>query len=884
MIDGVCERSRVSGDALVLVGEPGIGKTTLLQYASGRWTAEGGRVLTASAVEFEADVPFAGLQQLLNPLLDTVSHRAAVLESLFDPDTAVVPDRLAIAETARRLVREVAADRPILLLVDDLQWLDRSSAAVLTMLVRRLTGVPAGFIGTARSEAGGFFERAGLEEYALNPLNESASAQILKDRHPRLNAAVEREVLALAAGNPLALVELPPIVATSPSFDLSAVPLNRRLQTAFSSRIQSLPQLTRRSLLLVALDPAQDLRTLEAAADGELLSALEPAEDLRLIRITDRVVFAHPLMRWAVIDTSSTAERHQAHRRLAGTAADPDRRAWHLANGGLGPDEDAAAALERAAYRRVRRGDPIGAVTALTHASMLSPANQDRARRLSAAAYIGAHLGGGIPTAKEVLQEVRRLGPRTLDMAVATAFVILNEDGDIDTAHRMLTGALADVDDQSHPIFSVRAAMLTLFYVCVFGGRSDLWTAFDALASRLKHPELDLLVLMRYTHADPANAGDAEYHRLDRLFDQIDQVDDPAEIVLTGLAGSWVDRLDRGRAAFRRALDKGRATDDMNVVTQALALLAYDAFFQGRWAECEQHLAEALKLTKNHGLRLYGWAIDQWIALLAAARGDDETTRRITTELGQWAVPRGVKHVSYLSGYTRTLLALSRRDWAQAYREIISMHPPGTIPPHRAVATWGVLDVVEAAVRTDHDAEARAHVAAARAARLDRISPRLHMLVTAAEALVSADDAAGLFDRALATPDAFRWPFEQARIELLAGEHLRRIRTPNAARGHLAQAFATFERLGARGWAQRASQELRASGQPVDAKARPGDLTDRQLVIARMAATGMSNKDISAELAISERTVASHLYQLFPKLGVVSRSGLRDALNRLDAN
>ncbi|MGQ5259860.1 ATP-binding protein [Micromonospora sp. ZYX-F-536] len=900
VIDEFCDHARTSGKSLIIVGDPGLGKTTLLRYAARRWAAERGRVLEATAVEFEADISFAGLKQILSPIAHSLPNaegaHADILKTLFDPDTSTALDRMAVTEALRNLLLTVARDSPILVLVDDVQWLDRSSAAVFTLLARRLTGTRVGLLGSARPAAEGFFERARLDEYVLAPLDEQAAAEVLTARHPGLTPAVRRRVLATAGGNPLALVELPLALASrghaSPTLDLSVVPLNRRLQAAFSSRIDDLPDATRESLLLAALEATGNLRVLEVVAGERLLETLAPAERARLVHIAEhgtRLLFSNPLTRSAVVNASTAAQRRWAHRRLAdGLHDDPDRRVWHLAQSSAGPDERAAVSLEEAGYRLVRRGDIVGAVTALTNASMLSPADTQRARRLAAAAYIGARLGGGIAGAGDALLEARQLDAghqRSLDMAMATSFVILNADGDVDTAHRILSGALDAVSPESHPVFQIREALLTLLYVCFFGGRSHLWSDFDAVLSRLNDPGLDIVVLMRHTHSDPANAGDAAYRQLDRLVQSLDQVDAPGEIVLIGLAGSWVDRLGGCRAALHRALERGRAADDTNVMTQALTLLALDSYFLGQWRDSERYLAEALSLTKEQGLRLFRWAIDHWIATLAAVRGDDETARRITDELIYWAVPRGVAVVSHLCHYTRTLLALGAQDYEEAYREATSASPAGTIPTFRPVAIWMVLDVVEAAVRTNRHAEARAHVAAARAARLETISGRLDMLVTAAEALVSADDAAtSLFDRALATPDADRWPFDQARVELLFGQHLRRIRSGRAAREHLGRAHAAFERLGAEKWARSARRELRAAGQRTGPAPQPGHatLTGREHLIAQMAATGMTNKEIGEELFLSARTVGAHLYRIFPKLGITARAGLRDALTVMD--
>ncbi|MGI5215320.1 AAA family ATPase [Plantactinospora sp. CA-290183] len=292
-IDDFCEHSRTSGKSLIIVADPGLGKTTLLRYAARRWAAEGGRVLEVTAVEFEADISFAGLVQIVSPIVDSVPgaevRRAAILEALFDPKTATTLDRMAVTEALRNLLRAAAHDSPILVLVDDVQWLDRSSAAVLTLLARRLTGTRVGLLGSTRPAAEGFFERARLDKYVLTPLGEARRRRRLTAARPARIAASRsptKVVLASAAGNPLALVELPLVLADpghdSPRADLSVVPLNRRLQVAFSSRIAGLPDATRQSLLLAALEATGSIRVLEVAAGERLLETLAPAERSRL--------------------------------------------------------------------------------------------------------------------------------------------------------------------------------------------------------------------------------------------------------------------------------------------------------------------------------------------------------------------------------------------------------------------------------------------------------------------------------------------------------------------------------------------------------------------------------------------------------------------------
>jgi hypothetical protein len=470
-----------------------------------------------------------------------------------------------------------------------------------------------------------------------------------------------------------------------------------------------------------------------------------------VIEFRSRVEFYHPLTRSAVVSASTASERRQAHRRLATVFHhDPDRRAWHLAQGTIGPDEATASSLEAVAYRLLRRGDTVGAVAALTNASVLSPTRADRARRLASAAYVGAHLGGGLAAAGDTLRAAQLadpLGPGSLDAATATAFVILNADGDTDTAHKILAGALEAVSEGTPVTFQLRAALSTLLYVCFFGARSELWTAFDVAMSQLDHQALAVLEVAR------PYADHSAYDDLDSLIAGIGQVIDPAEVISISVCGCWVDRLGSCRAALQRALHQGRDADDMNVTTQALSLLGFGSFFEGRWQETERYMTEAEELMERHGFRLYLWSVQYWLAVIAAVRGADATAKRITDELLYWAVPRGVLIVSYLCHHARAVAALGRQDFEEAYREATSISPAGSIPQHRPLALWVVLDVVEAAIRTNRKREALAHVRAARRTRLAEISGRVALLVTAAEALVTTGATADAhFERAGDSP------------------------------------------------------------------------------------------------------------------------------------
>jgi len=875
-------QASVSGGALLIAGEPGIGKTALLDAVATEAEAAGTKILRAAGVEYEAGISYAGLNLALLPLSASIplldsAHRDA-LRVVFGLDVAVTPDGHTVCNAFLELLRRESADQAVLLLVDDLQWLDPLSAVVFGFVARRAARSRVGLIGTIRSGGEGFFDRARLAGHELAPLSESASAELLHRRFPFLDGRLRDRVLANARGNPLALLELS---AASGDFGRS-----QRLQATFGARIAELPALTREVLLTAALEGTGSLAGLERASRTDILDALAPAEAMALVRVDAaklRVLFRHPLSRWAVSGLAHAAEHRHAHRNLAAALSDdPDRRAWHLANAVVRPDEQVAASLEEAAHRRLRKGDPTGAATALTRAAELSPTDASRARRLTDAAYVGAGTPGGLAAIPRLLREAHRADPdsrRSLEAAVATAHVLLNADGDIDTSHRILVGASEAAIPETPPALAVTEALNLLCLVCFFGGRPELWPPVDTAINRWPRTPPSVELLHRLL-GDPAHAGPATLAHLDAAIADLHHDPDPAEVIRISTASTYVDRLAGCRPALRRVVSTGRETGDVASTVKAAELLAFDAFFEGRWEEADALLAESLPLGEQDGYRLLGWSAMYVRALLAAARGEDASVHSLTDEVTPWAVPRGALVVQQYFSHAKALAALGRGAFDEAYRETASISPTGTLPPLRAPALWVTLDLVEAAAKSGRTAEAAAHAAAVSGSRVQDISGRLALLARAAEGLTAdRDNAAGCFERALQAPGTSRWPFDLARVQLLYGEHLRRMRAYAQARTHLEAALDAFQRLGAVPWIRRAAGELRVTGvQPGRRGRLTGVLTSQEHEIARLAATGMTNKQIAERLFLSDRTVSAHLYRVFPKLGITSRAALRDAL------
>ncbi|MCR8576345.1 AAA family ATPase [Streptomyces sp. Isolate_219] len=379
------------GRSLVVLGELGVGKTALLAAVVGHAEAAGMRVLTATGVEYRAQTSYGALRQLLTSVPES---RAAVadlpaLAAALDFKRGRAPGQDAVAEAVVTLVAKLSRKQPVLLVLDDAQWLDRASAAILGRVVRRLPDSGAGTVCSVRLGDESFFDHSGLPLHEPRPLSEAAEER-LSQRFPALAPRVRRRLMADAEGNPLALLELPAALTAS----------QRTASHAFATRITSLPAPTRHLLLVAALEGSGNLLIVRRAVEGRCgLKHLASAERLRLVHVdeaTGRLAFRHSLMRAAVVDLSTSAQRRSAHRALAEAwTGVPEQRAWHLAQAAVDPDEQIADLLEDAAGISARRGDGPNAVAALVRAAELSPAAPERARRLAQAAYLGTILTGG---------------------------------------------------------------------------------------------------------------------------------------------------------------------------------------------------------------------------------------------------------------------------------------------------------------------------------------------------------------------------------------------------------------------------------------------------------------------------------------------------------
>ncbi|MGC1567107.1 MAG: LuxR C-terminal-related transcriptional regulator, partial [Trebonia sp.] len=469
--------------------------------------------------------------------------------------------------------------------------------------------------------------------------------------------------------------------------------------------------------------------------------------------------------------------------------------------------------------------------------------------------------------------------------AVAAAFLLLNGDGDVITAHRLLTQA---IEDQARPDrisdTGVFEAVSGLFLMCRLGGRPELWTSFHAAISEFAPDVPEDLYLLGQTCADPVRTAAGVLPLVDAAIAGLRSETDHLRILTISSTAHFTDRQPGCREALWRVVREGRGGSGVAPLITALDHLGLDAWLAGHWDQAQELADEGLELSLAHGYPLLTWAFRYRQALIAAACGAYDGAHTLTDEMLRWAAPRRIGQAGLAAHHVGSVAALGRGDFEDAYQHATAISPAGVLASHVPLALWVLMDLVEAAVRTGRHTEAAAHVTAIRDAGIAAISPRLALLAAGSEAIATADsNGLGLFEEALAIPGVDRFPFDLARVQFLYGERLRRARSTKESRPHLAAALEIFERLGARPWASRAARELQATGQTNAFPDQPAhdSLTPQERQIAMLAAAGLSNKEIGQRLFLSHRTVGAHLYQIFPKLGIRSRAALRDALAEL---
>ncbi|MEV6865170.1 AAA family ATPase [Streptosporangium subroseum] len=880
------------GSAMVVRGEAGIGKSALLRECAGVAAARGVRILRAAGVESETHMPFAGLHQLLLPIRAEIDAlpgpQRDALGAAFGMTDAAVPDLFLVALAVLNVLGEAATGSPVLLLIEDAHWLDRSSADVLAFVARRLDAEPVVMLAAIRDGFSSSFDGAGLRELQLKRLGDDAAAALLDARSPDLAPAVRRRLLKESAGNPLALVELP--LASARQADegalLAWLPLTTRLERAFTARVSGLPSVTRALLLVAALNDGASLtETLNATSTvvGGAVTAddLMPATAVGLVDADEAgVAFRHPLMRSAIRQGSSLSQRHLAHAALAEVLGDrPERGVWHRAAASAGPDEAIASELEEAAARAHRQGAIMTAAAALEGAARLSDDPAHRVRRLLRAAEYAVELGRQDMVIRllrdaEPLEMTQRQRARMLWIRGSFTDGIRDDSAQALSLAEFAEGAAADGD--------IDFALKLLWSAAL----QCAWTQIDprarervvTVAESLPIDDLDARLLAILAYAASIERGAVVIERLRRLV--ASPPGDAQTARLLGTAAVRVGAFDLAEELCAASLVGLREQGRLGLLARALVVQARNAVHLADLSVAIPAVEEAVRLVQETA-QPHLHAISQALgAMLAALRGDLDGAESLAAEAEQEGLPVGLRPVLGTVRHARGLAALGGGRYGEAYEQLRRMYDPADPGCDVSLYCCAVGDLADAAVHSGQGAAIAGIVEEMEALALRTPSPSLHAGLRHARAVLADDAEAEPFFEAALRADTGRWPFVRARLQLAYGEWLRRQRRTAESRVPLRAARDTFDALGVIPWSERARQELRASGETSrsrNSEARD-KLTPQELQIAQMAADGLTNREIGQKLYLSHRTVSSHLYRIFPKLGVTSRSELDAAL------
>lgn len=890
-IGGLLDRARESrSGVLVLRGEAGAGKSALLEDA--REHASDMQILAATGVESEAALPFAGLHQLVRPILGCLDHlpepQVHALGTALGLVAGGPPDRFLVSLAVLSLLAEAAERRPLLCLIDDAHWLDDASVDALVFPARRLEAEAIVMLFAAREREVRRFDA--LPELEVGGLSPTAAAELLEQvAGVTLSPAASERLIERTAGNPLALMELPRVLSEDQLGGaeplVAPVPTSSRIEKAYVSLIRRLPEDTQTLLLLAASEDSGDLATVLRASSrlGLAAEALDPAEHAGLVRVRrTRLEMRHPLVRSAIYHRAPLSQRRAAHRALASVLDDDaqaDQRAWHWAAASIEPDPTVVAELEQAAHRAQARSGFAAASVALERAAALTADSRQRARQLTAAAE-NAWLGGRPERATMLLEPARRMTSDPVQRADIDQLLGVTEmtTGVPAQACEVLLRAAEEVAtldaDRALQLLNIASV------AAVYAGDWEAGVAIAKLAKRLDLPgsrasmEVSLLSgLGAHFQGDFATAatqlraalpleGEAELETADQQ---------PLSILWVARAAIFLGDDPEVHRLHHVAMARAREAGSLSLLAQILPRLGDSELWAGRWASAAANASEGLRFareTGQHNLVAYGLVLQ---AVIAAHRGADHECRSLAVEAMDLASNRRFALVTEFGNWALTLLELGQGRTAEALARARGISISGAV-------YWSALDRIEAAVRAGEPDTACDWLAAFEPWALTGGAAWARAQVLHCRALLCDDDrqAESLFRAALAAhADAAR-PFGGARTNLAFGEWLRRSRRRVQARHHLSAALDAFERLGAEDWTGRARAELRASGQT--ARRRQADtrdqLTAQELQIAALVAKGLANREAAAQMFLSPRTIDFHLRNIFRKLDITSRTQL----------
>ena len=876
---------------ITLRGDPGLGKTTLLaglarEAAQARW-----RVLRATGSTSEATLSLAGLHQLLRPLLGATGdlsapQRSALATAFGLAETIDGPvDPLQLYLACLTLLSQQAGHAPLLLVVDDAQWIDQATIDVLAFIARRLGEDPVAIAFGSRETVAADL---GPDSRTLDlaPLDNDDANQLL-DLQPVPPAGGTRAaVLEQAGGNPLALVELARAAAADPAaaagWPGQGLPLTERLQRSFTASALALPEQTRRALLLAAADDSREMNLSYLSGSLGLPGDVwEPAQAAGLVVIADgSVTFPHPLISSAIYQAASPADRAAAHRALA-AALDhrPDRQAWQLAAATTGPDEALAQRLRSIAEDAFARDRVETAAAAWQRAAELSADPRAAADLLLRAIDVVLWTGR--------VDRVTSLAARALELSDDRAVTgraraalgwALSLTFQFDKTNALMCDLATEfiaVDD-----FIAWVAISPAATAAYYSGEDALYqrvlTALRTLNGGLRPWQapagspawMQVQALWGATAIQPLTDRAAKLRLIREL------ADGPVPGIQIALAAAALVADDPRRAV--RLRDQADAVPEVLNGGAALMVITWALLDTGQWDDALEYAGRARTLAAIYPEPAVHGSVTTAAAYIAACRGHDAAA--VEDAMSVLGMPglTGRSGLTARAVHAMGMAALAAGRPDEAFDWLRRLVADDGRASHNREAMFGLTDLAEAGRRTDRQAEARALTEGAFAATEGELSPRLLQARALCRALLAGASAEEHYLRALAVADGDHVPFERARVQLSYGQWLHRERRDKDARPYLNAAAQVFRRLAATPWLEAATREQRAAGVRSDvapASALSGlSPSERQIVL--LAAEGLTNPEIAARLFVSPRTVGSHLYRSFTKLGVSNRSQL----------
>jgi DNA-binding CsgD family transcriptional regulator len=893
IISDLVASANEGGGALLIRGDAGIGKSALLERAIELARAGGTRIVRTTGVRTETNLPFAGLHQLLQPILarlDTLPKpQYAAIAGAFGLVEGAAEDPFLIALATLTLLADAATRGPILIVVDDAQWLDRPSSDALAFVARRLGEDPLVMVVGLRDGESSPIEAAGIAELALEPLSDPDGRDMVSNLAPDLGAPVRDRIVREAAGNPLALAELSRTIRDNPvSADPipEVLPLNARLERTFAAQADDLPDATQWLILIAALDDRDGLAEIVAAA-GVPDSAIASAVDARLVEVdASSVRFRHPLIRSAIQQRATATDRSRAHAAIARVVDDVDRAAWHHAAATDLPDESVAMLLDDAADRAMRRGALTVAVAALERAAALSPDGRGRGTRLLRAADVANEIGR-MDVIGRLLAEAEPIDVPALEerrQAWLTALALSGPRSPREQAN------LQAVIDAAQRAGEDGQADLGLALLQFASSRSwwidpgvEIRSRIAATAQALAPESDDARVIFIRSIAPEGQVDELIEHLVERCRSPERETGPDARRLAT--AALWVGALDVAVDFFTASIAALRDEGRLGLLARSLTIRAFSSVHLGALVSASSDIDEGFRLGVETRQPFYVATANVAQSIYLAFRGDVDGAETRMSEGERVVLAARTQGVLAESRHARAIIDLAAGRHDDAYEQLRHLFDPSHESYQKTYTGWAIADYADAAVATGHHQEAQTVLSGLEADAVRMRMPWWRIGVAYGRAVVAANAAdAPAAESAFAMAramDLARWPFARARLSLAYGTWLRRQRRIAESRAELRSARDLLDAIGVRYLADRAQQELGASGEATRHRGIDvlDQLTPQELQIARLAAEGLSNREIGSRLYLSHRTVGSHLYRVFPKLGITSRGQLHSALH-----